>query len=294
MKKLSSIIVILLIFNSFVVKSDEIHLINGEVYKNISNLRDLGEFYSFDTSENSYTFPKNKILKIVDSNNAEIYSLKKLVASKEGGTSSSPYLFSLNGTTLSKGRWLNAGEFLVISGTPPDGIYSEYFDTGDLRQIFTFKNGQLNGNCKTFFTSGTVEREGFFKNGKADGKSKMYYPDGKLKGVSEFKDGVRQGATLLYYHNGALKAKLNFKNGKAFGKQLMYFENGNPESLAIYDENGKKNGKVVFYYESGKIKKEAIFVNDKLDGIVTTYYESGRVKKRKKFSNGRVEEEWKN
>ena len=294
MKHLSSLLLFLFIFTSYSVFSDEVHLVSGKVFKDISNLQDLGDFYSFDTSDNSYTFPKNKISKILDSNNFEIYSFKRREALREGGDPTAPYIFKINGEVVAKGKWLNAGEFIILSGQINDGVYSEYFDTGDLRQTFMFKHGQLNGNCKTYFSSSTVEREGLFKDGKAEGPSKMYYPDGKLKGVSEFKNGKREGVTTLYYHNGAIKAKLNFKDGKAFGKQVMFYENGNPESLAEYDNTGKKNGKVIFYYESGKIKKEAEFVDDELDGIVTTYYESGRVKKRKKFSHGRVEEEWKN
>ena len=294
MKHLSGILLILFIFTSYSIFSDEVHLFSGKVFKDISNLQDLGDFYSFDTSDNSYTFPKNKISKILDSNNSEIYSFKRRVASREGGVPTAPYMFKVNDEIVAKGKWLNAGEFILLSGQIPDGVYSEYYDTGDLRQTFVFKNGQLNGLCKTYFLSGAVEREGLFKNGTAEGPSKMYYPNGKLKGVSEFKNGKREGTTTLYYHNGAIKAKLNFKNGKAFGKQVMYFENGKPESLAEYDDSGKKNGKVIFYYESGKIKKEAMFVDDELDGIVTTYYESGRVKKRKKFSHGRIDEEWKN
>ena len=294
MKKLSSILFILLIFTSSNVISDEVHLVNGTVLTDITNLQDLGNFYSFDTKDNSYTFPKNKISKILDSNKTEIYSLKKLTAAKEGGDPTAPFIFKINGEFLAKGKWLNAGEFTILLGQVPDGVYSEYYDTGDLRQIFTFKDGQLNGNCKTYFTSTTVEREGLFKNSKAEGPSKMYFPDGKLKGISEFKNGKREGITTLYYNNGAIKAKLNFKNGKPFGKQIMFYENGKPESLAEYDTTGKKNGKVIFYYENGKIKKEAVFVDDELDGIVTTYYESGRIKKRKKFSHGRVIEEWKN
>jgi antitoxin component YwqK of YwqJK toxin-antitoxin module len=275
--------------------SDDVYLQSGEAFYNVKKLQKLGDFFSFEVNGGSYSLSKNKISKITDSDNNIIFSFKQYIAEKKGDNPRSPdFVFKVNGKIIAEGTWKNAGEFVVNSGAPPDGVYSEFFDSGNLHQTFSFKNGLLNGECRVYFLSGKAEKEGFFKSGKAEGKSKLYYPDGSLKGVSEFKNGIRNGETFLYYKNGALKAKLFFKNGKPAGEQVMYYENGKPESLTVYDENGIKNGKVIFYFENGKIKKEGNFTNNELDGIVTFYYESGRVKKRRQFSHGKLIKEWKN
>ena len=275
--------------------SDDVYLQSGEAFYNVQNLQNLGDFFSFDADGVSYSLSKNKISKIVDSDNNIIFSFKQYTAEKKNDNPrSSEYVFKVNGEIVGEGIWKNAGEFEVTSGAPPDGVYSEFYDSGEVRQTFSFKNGLLNGECRVYFLSGRPEKEGFFRDGKAEGKSRLYYPDGSLKGVSEFKNGIRNGETLLYYKSGSLKAKLFFKNGKPAGEQIMYYENGKPESLTVYDDNGIKNGKVIFYFENGKIKKEGHFTNNELDGIVTFYYESGRIKKRRQFSHGKLIKEWKN
>jgi len=296
MKSLISIFVGICFFTCISdLRADDVYLQKGKTYYNVENLQERGDSYSFELGGISYTLSKNEIAKITDSEDNILFSFKQYTAEKKGENPRSPdFIFKLNGKIVAEGTWKNAGEFEVISGHPPNGVYSQFYDSGDLRQTFSFKNGLLNGICRVYFLSGKIEKEGFFKNGEAQGKSSLFYPDGTLKGESEFKNGIRNGSTILYYKTGTIKAKLNFKNGKPAGEQIMFFENGKQESHTVYDNNGIKNGKVIFYFENGKIKKEASFVNNELNGIVTSYYESGRIKKRRKFSQGKLIKEWKN
>ena len=288
MKNLYTIL-LLSIFNASLLCAQDVYHINGKVYSNVSNLKNLDGFFSFDYEGKSYSFPEYKIKRIRGRDGRNIYERAILEAVKEREDPRSPnYIFLKNNLEIARGKWLTAGQFLITEGDPGSGIYREYFDSGELRRTFSFQDGSLNGVCKVFYRSGKEERKGHFKNGREIGRSELFYPDGKLKGWSEYQDGLKNGPTKLYYPNQQIKAELNFKDGIPVGEQIMFYENGNVESKSCYDENGIKNGPVTFYYESGKLKEQGIFVNGVLHGTVTTYYESGRVKKRKEFVNGRV------
>lgn len=286
MKKIFTALFLLVL--TIAVNAQDVYHTNGNEYKNVQNLKDLGDFYSFDHGGQSYTFPKHRI-KRISQNGENIYELQDLKAVKEGeDLRSRKYIFLRNGQEIAKGEWVNAGQFMVTEGNPRDGDYKEYYDSGEVRRTFKFQFGSLNGICKVFYRSGKVEREGFLKNGREIGKSKLFYADGKLKGWSKYQNGLKNGPTELYYPNRSIKAKLSFKNGMPIGEQMMFYENGKPESKICYDEDGIKNGPFEFYYESGRLKQQGVFVNGMLHGNVTTFYESGKIKQRKVFENGRL------
>lgn len=288
MKKIYTFILSVLLSASAVFSQDVYHT-NGTVYKNVNNLKDLDNFFSFDHGGESYSFPKHRIQRVIDREGRNMYELENLKAVKEGEDPKSPnYIFLRNDKEIAKGKWLAAGQFLITEGNPNNGLFKEYYDSGEVLRTFAFQGGALNGVCKVYYRSGKIEREGFFKNGREIGRSKLFYPEGELKGWSEYQNGLKTGPTKLYYPNRRVKAELNFKNGLPIGEQLMFYDNGKLESKICYDEDGIKNGPVEFFYESGRLKQQGVFVNGVLHGTVTTYYESGRVKQRKVFANGRV------
>ncbi len=274
-------------------KAQTVYRIDGRVFENVDNFEKIDEFFTFDKNGKTYSIPESQVQKIIGKDGKLLYEKLDLLAERTRrfqGDEHTEYTFSRNGKKLGKGKWVDAGEFQITEGNIPDGVYQAYFDSGELKRTFSFKNGSLNGLCEVFFRSGIIERKGTFKNGKEIGKSELYYPDGTLKGVSMYKDGKKNGPTILYYPSGKIKAKLQFKDSVPDGKQVMYYENGNVESEVEY-KNGEKYGPVKFYYESGKLKMEGRFVSDELDGVVITYYESGKIKRRKTFVGGRILEQ---
>ena len=278
--------VLILQLYGFSLTADDVYCSDGMVYRNVENFQHVDDYILFDKGGRSYSFPADRIKKIVDSSGKTVFEQSERIA-RLIPNKNNLYIFESNGREVGRGKWIDAGIFLVSQGNIPDGIYNLYFDSGELKRTFSFLGGSLNGPCKVFFRSGKVEREGIFKNGRLEGESKLYYPDGQLKGISYFQGGLKSGPTRLYYKSGKLKAELNFKQGRPNDFQVMYFENGQIESKVSYND-GIKNGPVFFYYESGKVKMQGKYVNDVLDGTVTTFYESGRIKHRKIYNNGRI------
>ncbi len=287
MKKIKEISITLLICLAFVLNAGQnITRTDGRVYKNIYNLQQSDNFVLFDMDGKSYSQPKHMIQRITNNRGNVTYEkqeLKVTIAPND----TNEYIFSRNNVEVGRGKWLDAGKFLVTEGNIPEGLYKRFHDSGELKRTFSVNDGSLNGICKVFYRSGRVERSGFYKNGKEEGKSTLYFPAGKLKGFSYYLNGTKNGQTKLFYESGKTKASLRFKDGRPDGEQIMYYDNEKLASKVVYNNNGK-NGPVTFYYESGKIKLQGKYVDDTLDGVVTTYYESGRIKKRETFINGRI------
>jgi antitoxin component YwqK of YwqJK toxin-antitoxin module len=287
MRKITSIFILFLFCLAITLTAGHnVYRTDGTVYKNVENLQSADDFYFFDKNGKSYSLPKHRIQRITKQNGETVYEQQNLKVTL-APDDANEYIFYRNDVEVGRGKWLDAGKFLVTDGDIPDGVYKEFHDSGELKRTFSIRDGSLNGPCKVFYRSGKVERAGVFKNGNEEGKSTLFYPAGELKGFSYYLNGKKSGPTKLYYESGQIKATLNFKDGRPDGEQVMYYDNGKPASKVVYDD-GEKEGPVTFYYESGKIKMQGKYVNDALDGTVTTYYESGRVKKRETFNNGRI------
>jgi antitoxin component YwqK of YwqJK toxin-antitoxin module len=286
MKKLTSFLILLFCTVTTLYAGHNVYRTDGTVYRNVENLQDADDFYLFDKDGENFSLPKHRIKKIVDQRGRVVYEQENLKVTL-APDNTNEYIFMRNDTEVGRGKWLDAGKFLITDGNIPDGIYKEFHDSGELKRTFSIRDGSLNGKCEVFFRSGKVERSGMFKNGNEEGKSTLYYPTGELKGFSYYRNGEKSGPTKLYYESGKIKAALNFQDGRPDGEQVMFYDNGKPASKVIYSD-GEKEGPVTFYYESGKIKMQGKYINDALDGVVTTYYESGRVKKRETFNNGRI------
>ena len=283
---IKSIAASLLLLYCLYLPAEDVFCLDGMVYRNVENFQHVDDYILFDKDGRSFSFSTDRVKKVVDSSGRIVYERVERVA-QLSPDNNNLYIFKCDGREVGRGKWLDAGIFQVIEGNIPDGVYSLYYDSGELKRTFTFKDGALNGPCNVYFRSGKINRDGVFKNGRLEGESHLYYPDGTLKGVSYFQNGLKSGPTKLYYESGRPKADLRFKDGRPDGQQIMYYENGQIESKVSYND-GIKNGPVLFYYESGKIKMQGKYVNDVLDGTVTTFYESGRVKRRKIYNNGRI------
>ena len=73
----------ILLFTTIITANDIYH-INGTVYKNVNNFKDLGDYFAFDHDGQSYSFPKHRIKRVNDDNGNIIYRLERLKAVKEG------------------------------------------------------------------------------------------------------------------------------------------------------------------------------------------------------------------
>jgi len=120
------------------------------------------------------------------------------------------------------------------------GIVVNHFDTGELKQIKTYKNGILNGPRKVFRKNGELQQEGNYNNGKIDGYRRAWNENGILIAERLYENGVAIGSEKKWYDNGNLKSEVSYENGKINGKAIKYNEEGE-----IIEEKNYANGKLI-------------------------------------------------
>ena len=120
------------------------------------------------------------------------------------------------------------------------GIVENYFDTGELKQTKTYKNGVLDGPRRVFTKNGKLQQEGSYNNGKVEGYRKAWNENGILIAERFYENGVVVGSQKRWYDNGKLKSKIRYENGKISGKATKYNEDGE-----IIEEKNYINGKLM-------------------------------------------------
>ncbi len=85
-----------------------------------------------------------------------------------------------------------------------DGVTKEFYSSGGMQTLYTYKDGLLDGVAKEFYLFEVVKWQGKFKSGKKSGKWIFYDTKGnkKMKGI--FKDGLIK-EMIQYYTSGRKK-----------------------------------------------------------------------------------------
>ncbi|WP_439129230.1 toxin-antitoxin system YwqK family antitoxin [Polaribacter sp.] len=65
-------------------------------------------------------------------------------------------------------------EVFYVNGKP-DGKFSEYYSSGDLKTTGKYKEGLKDGMWKTYYKNGKIKQKGRFKKGEKVGVWKTYY-----------------------------------------------------------------------------------------------------------------------
>lgn len=169
-----------------------------------------------------------------------------------------------------------------------NGVYNEYYESGNVHYERHFVNGKKHDLSREFDEDGNIKCEVTYVNGKRHGPSKVYYPNGNVKKTFTYQNGKVNGLVSSYlengklwhenifkdgqptsmgvrkyeYHdNGNLKREYGWDDGDAYEKQ--YYKNGQVllETQSHYDSTGIGTGYLKEYYLNGQIAFECHFVN---------------------------------
>jgi hypothetical protein len=80
----------------------------------------------------------------------------------------------------------------------PDGYYKS-----SIRE-FTIVNGKVEGECKIWWDNGELREHYFYKDGKLEGEYKSWYDNGQLTTYCTFKNGKEHGECKSWHENGKL------------------------------------------------------------------------------------------
>ncbi len=94
-----------------------------------------------------------------------------------------------------------------------NGIWTEYFCSGRIKNTLEFKAGKPNGLCVSYHPNGTVSETGTFILNKWVGQYKLYFDNGKPQQIFMFNaKGKREGLQKYYYEKGSLQALSNMND----------------------------------------------------------------------------------
>lgn len=89
-----------------------------------------------------------------------------------------------------------------------------YDETGMIRRMTPYLNGQKNGVEQKFDASGNVTAEINYKDGVKNGAAKGYFPTGEKAFEKLYENGQVQGKLSCYFPTGDIAAEFYYKDGK--------------------------------------------------------------------------------
>lgn len=169
-----------------------------------------------------------------------------------------------------------------------DGIYREYYPSGQLFVEGNYRKGRQEGEWTFYFENGKLNRKADYKNGKPDGPREIFRGDGTLAAKRNFRDGLRDGEWITYDKTGKKPvAEELYDNGKPDGVWKAWHPNGQLRQEANFKQ-GQRHGTTTEWNEKGEKRGETNFAEGKLHGTATRWFPDGR-KISQQYNDGKLE-----
>ncbi|MBN1117113.1 MAG: TonB family protein [Bacteroidales bacterium] len=124
------------------------------------------------------------------------------------------------------------GKFLLL--------VSEYSSNHNLRMTGSFKSlnpDRKHGLFTWYFNNGDIKKQCYYNNNSLEGKYKVWYNNGQLQQLSQYKSNALEGTTKTWNESGILIKKVDYKSGLKDGKFITYYDNGQPIRKETYKED---------------------------------------------------------
>ncbi|MBO7647415.1 MAG: hypothetical protein J6S56_04880 [Bacteroidales bacterium] len=185
--------------------------------------------------------------------------------------------------------WLRFEGITDLNGLR-QGLWKEYYPTGELRSRGKYKNSHPIGEWYFYFPDKTIEIAGAYNSkGQKHGEWVWFYPTGDTMTVCHYEDGDLDGIYVEYDEAGEIVTRGNYVAGYEEGN--WYYRNGTSVESGQYD-GGKRTGTWTTTYDKDRIASRIQYNQDVRDGKFTTYWENGNIKTSGKYVNGLQEGAW--
>lgn len=142
-----------------------------------------------------------------------------------------------------------------------DGLYQEYYETGEIKVKSNYKNGLLIDTVFTYHRNGKIESKGIQKNNLPFGWWSYYDSEGRL---------IEKREILIIDENPFLNQIIKYNpNGKIDYKNSSFFELKIKDTLIL----GGNMGEIFYYYDTLGYQKRYIRI------IVDNQYSEDLIKK---------------
>lgn len=171
--------------------------------------------------------------------------------------------------------WMRYEGVLDLNGKR-QGLWKEYYKSGELRSQGKYVNSNPVGQWKFYFTDKTIEIIGSYdQKGRKTGEWLWFYANGDTMMVANYDAGELDGEFVEYDEEGRVVSKGNYVEGTEEGV-WVYYNGGYSEKGSYYD--GMRTGEWVTRYPDGKSAFVIHYEQDVMHGKYTSYWENGRVK----------------
>ena len=175
------------------------------------------------------------------------------------------------------------------------GTFREYDEEGNVVQSFVYKEnvllgegivdeeGRRQGDWKLYFPSGELRAEGAYVDGLKEGPWIFYHPEGKVAQKGAYRNDLPQGDWRWYFKSGETHREEGFRKGREDGMFIEYDENGTVIHQGEYVD-GEKNGP--WFYFVNDHKEEGNYLDGEKDGPWEYTYLSGKKNFEGKYQSG--------
>lgn len=194
----------------------------------------------------------------------------------------------INGYFYEEG-WLRYEGITDLNGYR-QGIWKEYYPTGELRSKGKYKNSRPVGEWNFYFTDKSIEITGSYDSkGKKLGEWIWFYPSGDTMTVANYEDGELEGRFVEYDED--LKVVTLGQYTAGFEEGVWKYFNGEAYEIGKF-EGGLREGIWKSYFDANTLASETSYSQNILDGKFVQYWENGNVKLSGKYENGLQEGIW--
>jgi antitoxin component YwqK of YwqJK toxin-antitoxin module len=164
------------------------------------------------------------------------------------------------------------------------GLWKEYYPTGELKSMGHYVNSNQEGDWKFYFENQKVEVEGRYKNGKKDGSWYWFYQNGETLQEENWDNGKLDGDFFEYNEAGEIIVKGEYLEGTEEGE--WFYIQGNAIEKGVYYDGMRTGLWTTKWREDGMLISEIEYDQNLFNGKYATYYHNGQIKETGKYSAG--------
>ena len=195
-------------------------------------------------------------------------------------------------------------------GNDPDSGFVQFFyPNSQVSSEGTMKDGQPDGDWRTYYVTGVIKSEGKRTNYLLDSTWNFYNQSAELVQSISYKIGEKNGFSIRYRYDNPLNpgqqtmvSKELYVNGKREGNSFYYHPTGELKQM-VYYKNNRKQGMareynpdsvlitVLEYNDSYLVNRERINRTDNQErkqGTFREYYENGKMKKEENYLDNQL------
>lgn len=187
-------------------------------------------------------------------------------------------------------RGILVGEGIYDDQGIKQGLWKEYYDTGELRSEGKYEAGTRVGEWKFYYKNGKLDQKGKYIKGKPEGDWRWFYENGNPWREEIYSKGKEDGSAVEYNDTGLVVAKGEFIEGEKEG--LWNYQYGDFREEGSY-KDGQQDGEWKSWYKNGELSFEGKYINGLEDGKHVWYYDNGKVREEGKYILGSREGVWK-